>query len=52
MLLKKQNIEILKQWHQQDPVDQREQKRNQLIENIQGNRNWFIDCPHAIDKIW
>ena len=50
--LHKQDIAILTQWHQEDPVDQREQERNDLIEKIQGNRNWFIDCPQAITKIW
>ena len=35
----------LLRWCQQDPVDEWEMQRNDQIENIQGNRNVFIDYP-------
>ncbi|MCW4247355.1 MAG: endonuclease [Candidatus Thiodiazotropha endolucinida] len=34
---------MMAQWDKEDPVDQWERKRNDLIEAIQGNRNTFID---------
>lgn len=43
--------EVLRRWAQRDPVDEREMRRNDLIEGIQGNRNPFIDCPALIDGI-
>ncbi len=41
---------MLKSWHEQDPVSSREQKRNDAIENAQGNRNHFIDYPEDVDR--
>jgi deoxyribonuclease-1 len=41
----------LKKWHQQDPVDAFEMWRNDQIEDIQGNRNPFIDLPDLVDNI-
>lgn len=35
----------LKKWDKEDPVDSEEQKRNDEIFKIQGNRNPFIDFP-------
>ncbi|MGM9651213.1 MAG: endonuclease, partial [Faecousia sp.] len=35
----------LLQWCQQDPVDEWEMQRNDQVENVQGNRNVFIDYP-------
>lgn len=35
--------EYLRRWHQIDPVDAAESRRNQRIYEIQGNRNPFID---------
>ena len=34
--------QLLLQWHQQDPVDEAERKRHQLIQSLQGNTNPFI----------
>ncbi len=36
---------LLKQWQRDDPPDQEEQRRNRIIEQIQGQRNPFIDHP-------
>lgn len=45
-------IPVLKQWHQQDPVSQKEIDRNNKVFFIQGNRNPFIDHPEWVDMIW
>ena len=40
-------------WHYQDPVDEYEIHRNNLIyNNYQHNRNPFIDYPEWVDYIW
>lgn len=38
-------------WHNSDPVDAEEEKRNELIEQMQGNRNPFIDFPDLLGRI-
>lgn len=45
-------INMLIQWHENDPVSQKEILRNQAIYQIQGNRNPFIDHPEFVDRIW
>ncbi|WP_294219968.1 endonuclease [Chryseobacterium endophyticum] len=45
-------IAMLLQWHQQDPVSQREIDRNNAVYAIQKNRNPFIDNPSWINAIW
>lgn len=40
-------------WHHQDPVDEFEIHRNNLIyTNYQKNRNPFVDYPDWVDMIW
>ena len=39
------NLDTLLNWMAQDPVSQWEMERNDLTEDIQGNRNVFIDYP-------
>ncbi len=41
----------LRRWHKEDPVDDQERKRNNEIEEIQKNRNPFIDFPDAVELI-
>jgi len=36
---------MLARWHQDDPPDASERRRNDAIERLQGNRNPFIDDP-------
>ena len=44
---------VLLQWHHEDPVDEYEIHRNNLIyNNFQGNRNPFIDHPEYADLIY
>jgi endonuclease I len=42
----------LLRWHQQDPPDDLERRRNNRIEALQGNRNPFIDRPEFAERIW
>lgn len=45
-------LNILYQWHVQDPVSQRETDRNNAIYNNQNNRNPFIDHPEYVANVW
>jgi endonuclease I len=45
-------LEILKQWNQIDPVDQREIDRNNAIYARQNNRNPYIDHPEYVTSVW
>ncbi|KMQ68339.1 endonuclease I [Chryseobacterium sp. FH2] len=45
-------IAMLLQWHQQDPVSQREIDRNNSVYALQKNRNPFIDNPSWVNAIW
>lgn len=46
-------LSVLLEWHEQDPVDDFERKRNNLIfEEYQYNRNPFIDNPEWAEEIW
>ena len=40
-----EDLETLLEWCEIDPVDQWEMTRNDLTQNVQGNRNVFIDYP-------
>lgn len=46
------NIDILYEWHINDPADDREKQRNERIEDVQGNRNPYIDYPDLACKAW
>jgi deoxyribonuclease I len=41
----------LKKWHREDPVDEQEEIRNDMVEELQNNRNPFIDYPGLVRKI-
>ena len=40
-----EDLNTLLQWCKEDPVDKWEMTRNDLVQNVQGNRNVFIDYP-------
>ncbi len=46
------NINTLYQWHLDDPVDAIEYTRNNAIEQVQGNRNPYIDQPSLVGLAW
>ncbi len=46
------DIKVLLQWHQEDPVDDFEIQRNDVIYEHQGNRNPFIDNEQWFNSIW
>ena len=45
-------IDLLLKWNKQDPVSEKERKRNEVIFGIQGNRNPYIDYPELAEYIW
>lgn len=40
-----ESVDVLLDWCELDPVDTWEMERNDVVEDIQGNRNVFIDYP-------
>ncbi|MFK0297309.1 endonuclease I family protein [Streptomyces sp. NPDC090442] len=46
-------ISVLKEWSMQDPPDDFEQRRNEVIyKDYQHNRNPFVDHPEWVNAIW
>ena len=45
-------LSTLLQWHEQDPVDDFERNRNEVIYSYQHNRNPFVDHPEYVDAIY
>lgn len=45
-------LDILLEWHENDPVSEREIAINNRIYNHQNNRNPFIDHPEYVAMIW
>ena len=43
--------EVLKQWHQADPVTAEDVARNDAVYQAQGNRNPFVDRPEFVEAI-
>ncbi len=46
------SMDMLLEWNRLDPVDASEQRRNEAVYDIQGNRNPFIDDSNYADLIW
>jgi len=46
------DLATLLQWHNDDPVDDFEMNRNNIIYTWQFNRNPLIDMPELVDYIW
>ncbi|MBP7677343.1 MAG: endonuclease [Thermoanaerobaculia bacterium] len=45
-------LSTLLQWHLEDPVDDDERMRNDVVESFQGNRNPFVDHPEWVDCVF
>jgi hypothetical protein len=45
-------LDMLVKWHLNDPVSQKEAKRNDEVYSIQGNRNPYVDHPEYVMKVW
>jgi endonuclease I len=45
-------VNLLLKWNEQDPVSEKELKRQEAVYAVQGNRNPFIDHPEMADYIW
>lgn len=45
-------LSLLQEWHNLDPVSDKEMKRNNAIFALQNNRNPFIDSPQFVQRIW
>ena len=50
--LKPWALAMLKEWHQNDPVSDKETNRNNGVYTFQNNRNPFIDHPEYVAAIW
>lgn len=44
--------DIFLEWNAEDPVNTYEMNRNTVLQNMQGNRNPFIDNPYLATAIW
>lgn len=45
-------LNMLLEWHRQDPVSQKEIDRNNAVEKHQHNRNPYIDYPELAEHVW
>lgn len=45
-------VPLLKAWNKADRVSADERRRNDLIEDLQGTRNPYIDNPALADSEW
>ena len=45
-------LDLLLQWHRQDPVSEKELTRTEVVYGIQKNRNPFIDYPDLVEYVW
>ena len=48
----KKQLDTLVYWNKVDQPSKEEMRRNDLIEELQGTRNYFTDNPKAINKHW
>jgi endonuclease I len=45
-------LSTLIQWNEEDPVDDFERNRNEVVFSYQGNRNPFVDHPEYVNAIY
>jgi len=46
------NLQTFLKWHKEDPVDDFERNRNDVIYSYQKNRNPYIDHPELVEKVY
>jgi len=46
------NLSLMMQWHIDDPVDDFERNRNDIVYGYQGNANPYVNHPEWINEIW
>ena len=46
------DVNMLYQWHLNDPVDQKERDRNAAIIQHQGNSNPYVEYPDLVQRAW
>ncbi|HET8837457.1 MAG TPA: endonuclease [Flavobacteriaceae bacterium] len=46
------DLDVLLEWHRNDPPDDYEMNRNNIVYTWQYNRNPFIDQPDLVEYIW
>ena len=46
------SLALMRKWHEQDPVSQKEIDRNDAIQSIQGNRNPYVDHPEWANTVF
>ncbi|MCR1809348.1 InlB B-repeat-containing protein [Haploplasma modicum] len=51
-LLLREDIDMLVNWHNLDPVDSFEIIRNEVIYKYQNNRNPYIDYPELLNRVY
>lgn len=45
-------LSVILEWSREDPVDEFERNRNDVVYGYQHNRNPFVDHPEYVDMIW
>lgn len=50
--LRQWQLDVLLEWHAQDPVSETEIARNNASYTFQGNRNPYIDHPELVALVW
>lgn len=45
-------LNLLLDWHRNDPVSEKEIARNNVVYGFQDNRNPFVDYPQLVEYIW
>ena len=51
-LVIREDVQMLMEWHLEDPVDSFEIIRNEVIFGYQGNRNPYIDNPSFVEAVY